>query len=129
MIDESNARQVQAKIICSIANIPITHPAEDLLFRNDVLVVPDFISNGGGVVVVLTDWLGSSAQDVFTSLDNLLAPLTRQTLLDAQRLGSNPRRLAIARATEKVLAAGRAKQSLSFEQFKAHIARKLGATG
>ena len=87
--------------------------------------MPDFISNGGGVVVVLTDWLGGSALDVFTALDKLLPPLTRTILLDAQRQGINPRRLAIARATDKILTAKQTQQALSFEQFKDHIELKF----
>jgi len=129
VINETNVAHIQAKIICSVANIPITEAAEELLFQRHVRTVPDFISNAGGVVVVLTDWLGGSPSDVFASLRNLLPPLTREILLDAEQHDTNPRKLAVARAVEKVRAARHTRQSLSFDQFKARIEKRFRSVG
>jgi glutamate dehydrogenase/leucine dehydrogenase len=125
VIDETNAAQIQAKIICSIANIPVTEQAERILLQRGILPVPDFISNAGGVVVVLTDWLGGSPDDVFVTLRNLLRPLTRQILTDAHHRGLSPMQLAVDRATQKVLAAGNSGQALTFEEMKAQVGERF----
>ena len=125
VIDQANAAHIQAKIVCSIANIPITERAEQILLQRKILSVPDFISNAGGVVVVLTDWLGGSADDVFVTLRNVLHPLTRQILTDAHQRGLSPRQLAVDRAREKVLAARNSGQSLTFEQMKTQVGARF----
>lgn len=103
VIDKNNANCVQAKIISSIANIPITDEAEEMLFQRGTYSVPDFISNAGGVVLGIVDVLGGTADDVFNALRELLDPLTRDILADARKQGVNPRSLAVKRAREKVL--------------------------
>jgi glutamate dehydrogenase (NAD(P)+) len=103
VIDENSANRVQAKIISSIANIPITDKAEKMLFQRGIYSVPDFISNAGGVVLGIVDVLGGTTDDVFKALRELLDPLTRDILADARKQGVNPRSLAVKRTKEKVL--------------------------
>lgn len=103
VIDENSASRVQAKIISSIANIPITDKAEKMLFQRGIYSVPDFISNAGGVVLGIVDVLGGTTDDVFKALRELLDPLTRDILADARKQGVNPRSLAVKRTKEKVL--------------------------
>lgn len=125
VIDADNAAGVQASVISSIANIPITDAAEQTLADNGVLVVPDFISNAGGVVVAVLDQLGGSVDDVFRALERVIAPLTRQTLEDARRAGVTPRSLAVARAREKVLAARRAGGEQSTQELYARMRERF----
>jgi hypothetical protein len=54
-----------------------------------------------GVVVVL----GGTADDVFRILRDFLGPLTSQILTEAKQQNIAPRKLAVKKATEKVLAA------------------------
>jgi glutamate dehydrogenase/leucine dehydrogenase len=103
VIGKNNAKRVKAKVISSIANIPITDEAEEILFRRGVYSVPDFISNAGGVVLGIVDVLQGTADDVFKALRELLGPLTRDILTDARKEGINPRSLAVRRTKEKVL--------------------------
>jgi len=49
-INARNNRKVQAKIVCAGANIAITRDAEERLFSRGIAVLPDFISNCGGVL-------------------------------------------------------------------------------
>jgi glutamate dehydrogenase (NAD(P)+) len=105
VITKKNVGAVKAKIISSIANIPITDEAEDLLFKNGILSVPDFISNAGGVVLGVVDALGGTADDVFRILRDFLGRLTSQVLTEAKQQNMAPRKLAVKQATEKVLEA------------------------
>ncbi len=50
-ITSANAENIKAKIICELANGPTTPEADEILFKNDVFVLPDFLANAGGVTV------------------------------------------------------------------------------
>ena len=105
VIDKNNAGRIQAKVISSIANIPLTDEAEEILFQRGICSVPDFVSNAGGVVLGVVDAVGGKADDVFGVLREVLGPLTHNILADAYKEGCNPRSLAVKRAKEKVLRA------------------------
>jgi len=47
-INSTNAYEVRSKIVCPGANIPISEKAEDILFKREIIVIPDFVSNSGG---------------------------------------------------------------------------------
>jgi glutamate dehydrogenase (NAD(P)+) len=105
VIDKNNSQRVQAKIISSIANIPITDEAEDILHQRGILSVPDFVSNAGGVILGMIDSLGGTVDHVFNALRTLIEPLTKDILAEARKEGINPRTLAVRKTTEKVLKA------------------------
>jgi len=116
VIHKDNVDQIQASIISSSANIPITGDAEEILFQKKIYSVPDFISNAGGVVVSTIDVLGGKPDDVFSALDHLLKPLTVEILTDAFQEGINPRQLAISRAIKKVLEARKTQEPPDLEE-------------
>lgn len=50
-ITEQNAGNIKARIVAELANGPTTPEADQILFRNGVYVIPDFLCNAGGVTV------------------------------------------------------------------------------
>ncbi len=50
-ITGENAGRVKAKIVAELANGPATPEADEILFKNKVYVIPDFLCNAGGVTV------------------------------------------------------------------------------
>lgn len=50
-ITVENAGRVKAKMIVELANGPTTPEADEILFKNGVVVVPDILANAGGVTV------------------------------------------------------------------------------
>jgi glutamate dehydrogenase (NAD(P)+) len=51
VITQDNAPRIQARIICELANGPATPEADEILFRRNIHVIPDFLANAGGVTV------------------------------------------------------------------------------
>lgn len=50
-ITADNAPRVRAKVVAELANGPTTPEADDILFKNGTLVIPDILTNAGGVTV------------------------------------------------------------------------------
>jgi len=51
VITAKNCKNIKARILCELANGPTTPDADEVLYKNGVLVLPDFLANGGGVTV------------------------------------------------------------------------------
>ncbi len=51
VITKKNAVNIKAKIVAELANGPTTPGADDILYENNVHVIPDFLCNAGGVTV------------------------------------------------------------------------------
>jgi glutamate dehydrogenase (NAD(P)+) len=51
VITRDNAGKIKAKIVAELANGPTTPEADDILFKNGVFDIPDFLCNAGGVTV------------------------------------------------------------------------------
>ncbi|MHB1000381.1 MAG: Glu/Leu/Phe/Val family dehydrogenase [Armatimonadota bacterium] len=57
VITENNAANIKAKIVGELANGPTTPEADDILYKNGVFVIPDFLCNAGGVTVSYFEWV------------------------------------------------------------------------
>jgi glutamate dehydrogenase (NAD(P)+) len=50
-INESNVRNIKAKIVCELANGPTTPEADLILHQQGIHVIPDILASAGGVTV------------------------------------------------------------------------------
>jgi glutamate dehydrogenase (NAD(P)+) len=57
MINETNARTIECKMLLEGANGPTTPAADEILEDKGVYVVPDVMANAGGVVVSYFEWV------------------------------------------------------------------------
>lgn len=61
VITEDNASRIHARIVAELANGPTTPEADDILYKNNVFVIPDFLCNAGGVTVSYFEWVQNSS--------------------------------------------------------------------
>ncbi|HVB36130.1 MAG TPA: Glu/Leu/Phe/Val dehydrogenase [Candidatus Acidoferrales bacterium] len=56
-ITSQNVSRVQTKILCEGANGPTTAPADEVLGKKGVFIIPDILGNAGGVTVSYFEWV------------------------------------------------------------------------
>ena len=56
-INEDNANSIHAKFVVEAANGPTTLEADEILHNRNILLVPDILSNAGGVIVSYFEWV------------------------------------------------------------------------
>lgn len=59
-INKTNAENIKAKIILEMANAPVTTEADKILADKKIVILPDILSNAGGVVVSYFEWVQNS---------------------------------------------------------------------
>ncbi len=57
VITEDNASKIKAKHIIAMANNPITEEARKILEKRNITIIPDILSNAGGVTASYFEWL------------------------------------------------------------------------
>ncbi len=75
-ITSRNAAKIKAKIIAEGANGPTTPNADKILYDNGVMVLPDILTNAGGVTVSYFEWV-QDLQSHFWRLEDIDNELKR----------------------------------------------------
>lgn len=76
-ITAENADRIKAKIVIEAANGPTSVEADEILNKNGVKVLPDILSNSGGVIVSYFEWV-QNLQNFYWEEDDVNAKLKRQ---------------------------------------------------
>src|SRR5438093_2301585 len=111
-ITGKNAGKIKAKIVAEAANGPTTPDADDILYKNGILTIPDILANGGGVTVSYFEWLQNLRRDYWTEskvnerLDRNITKSFLDTYATSEKYGVNMRKastvLAVNRAVEAI---------------------------
>ncbi|MCA9351353.1 Glu/Leu/Phe/Val dehydrogenase [Patescibacteria group bacterium] len=116
-ITKENAGDIKAGLILELANNPTDSDADAILKERDIIVVPDFLANAGGVTVSYLEWVQNRQQYYWTAeeVDQKLKPIMTtaseavyQTSVDSSlTLREAGFRLAVRRIGEAVALRGR----------------------
>ncbi|CAN5480523.1 Glu/Leu/Phe/Val dehydrogenase dimerization domain-containing protein [soil metagenome] len=68
-ITAENAPRIKAKIVVEGANGPTNNEATRILHERDILICPDILANGGGVIVSYFEWVQGMASFFWTEED------------------------------------------------------------
>ena len=114
-----NASKVKAKIVLELANGPSTPEADEVFYKNNVLLLPDFLSNAGGVTVSYFEWVQNITGDywaeetVYNKLNQKMTFATKDVLATHEKYNTDPRTAAYIIAIQRVLDAMKARGLLN----------------
>jgi glutamate dehydrogenase (NAD(P)+) len=74
VITKKNADKVRARVIAEGANLPTTPEADEILSRRGIHVLPDILTNAGGVTVSYFEW-AQNLQQIFWEEERVNAEL------------------------------------------------------
>lgn len=102
VIDETNAPRLHCKVVLQGANIPVTARAERILHDRNILSVPDFVANAGGVICASVEYKGGTQKSAFETIEEKITENTREVLQLAQAHSQIPAEAALALAKQRV---------------------------
>jgi glutamate dehydrogenase/leucine dehydrogenase len=81
-------------MVVEAANLPTLPDAGEYLHKNGVLIIPDFLSNSGGVIGSFVEYQGRTEKEAFELIKYKIVKAVRNILTEAVVRQENPRTLA-----------------------------------
>ena len=101
----NNVASLQTKLVIQGANIPFTIEAEKICHDRNILVVPDFIANAGGVICAAVEYRGGTQTLAFSTIEEKIRYNTGLVLEQSAKTGRLPRQVAIELAQKRITTA------------------------
>jgi glutamate dehydrogenase/leucine dehydrogenase len=108
VIHKMNVDKLNCKVIIEAANGPVTPPADDILFKKGIHVIPDILTNAGGVTVSYFEWVQNlqqfqwSEEEVNTKLEDKMVAAFNEVSAMMKSKNTSMRMAAFAVAIDRV---------------------------
>lgn len=109
VITAENAGNIKAKTIIELANGPTTPEADDILIAKGITIVPDVLSNAGGVTVSCFEWQQNIAGEhwteeaVLAKLESAMKTAFRDIWNTSREYGVPLRKAAFMQALKRIV--------------------------
>ena len=97
-ITEANVHNIKAKYIFEVANGPISSTADEILAEKQVLVVPDILTNAGGVTVSYFEWV-QNRSGLYWTIDEVNQKLHQKMVEETEHIWKIAQDLSISMRT------------------------------
>ncbi|NOR85927.1 Glu/Leu/Phe/Val dehydrogenase [archaeon] len=102
VITKTNVNNIKAKIIVEASNIPMSYEMEEILHNKNILVIPDFVANAGGVISSYVEYIGGNNDEAFKMIEEKITKNTQLMLQHAKEKGLIPRVAALEIAKARI---------------------------
>ena len=102
VIRANNVDRLHTKLVLQGANIPFTNKAEQICHDRNILVIPDFIANAGGIICGAVEYSGGNQEIAFQTIEEKIGNNTTLLLETMTRTGKLPRQIAIELAEQRI---------------------------
>ncbi|MBF0587617.1 MAG: Glu/Leu/Phe/Val dehydrogenase [Magnetococcales bacterium] len=82
-----NAANIKAKAVFEVANGPTSYDGEEIMVNNGILVVPDILTNAGGVTVSYFEWV-QNRSGYYWTLDEVNQRLEERMVRETENVWS-----------------------------------------
>ncbi len=117
-ITKENADKIKAKMILELANGPVSPEADTILEKKNIPVIPDILSNAGGVTVSYFEWVQNlygyywTEQEVLEKLEKIMVKSFIEVYETAQTHNTTFRNGAYILAIKRILTAEKLRGNL-----------------
>ncbi|MFQ5672873.1 MAG: Glu/Leu/Phe/Val dehydrogenase [Nitrospinales bacterium] len=109
---EENQGLLKTRLVLEGANIPITHEAAGKMYDRGIMIIPDVIANGGGVICAAAEYQGLSEAGAFEKVETTIMANTQELLNRIKEEKIYPHEVALRMGRERIYQA---------MQFRAHM--------
>ncbi len=102
VVRADNVELLKTKLVVQGANIPFTSEAERICSDRNILVVPDFIANAGGVICGAVEYRGGTRMMAFQAIEEKIRHNSTLVLEKAAQIGKLPRQVAVELAQQRI---------------------------
>ena len=112
-VTDKNADQIKAKIILELANGPVSPEADEILEKRGIPVLPDVLTNAGGVIVSYFEWQQNLNNEhwpkdkVLWTLKDVIVKAFEEIYELSQEKKISLRRAAFVKALERIAGAAK----------------------
>jgi glutamate dehydrogenase (NAD(P)+) len=110
ILTAQNAGKIRAKYIVEAANAPTTDEAEAILKDRKITILPDILSNAGGVIASYVEWRKARSgsltprEETYNVIDSVISDSFKEVVHVAEDLKIDYRKAAEVKAVSEVVA-------------------------